>query len=224
MANAIANNTKFQHSREGRLGCLMMGGIRWMFQFTPLMRGATLYFFNSLSDASVSIHAPHARGDYALAGIEIPEEVSIHAPHARGDLLWFEYFLNSQGFNSRPSCEGRHELFGKNDQAFVFQFTPLMRGATYTGGEINKRLQVSIHAPHARGDYIHQTAVRHGKRFNSRPSCEGRRWSFRPLKTLGTVSIHAPHARGDRTCQISLGTCGCFNSRPSCEGRQNLSN
>ena len=36
--------------------------------------------------ATVSIHAPHARGDLRVRREVSHGDVSIHAPHARGDL------------------------------------------------------------------------------------------------------------------------------------------
>ena len=53
-------------------------------------------------------------------------------------------------FNSRPSCEGRLGI-KVADESIVFQFTPLMRGATVSQSTIFTNT-VSIHAPHARGD------------------------------------------------------------------------
>ena len=122
-----------------------------MFQFTPLMRGATSYAFYEIIRKVVSIHAPHARGDLCSSRFVASRSVSIHAPHARGD------------------TEGHFTMRGA-----VFQFTPLMRGAT----------------PNSR-------ATSEAKRFNSRPSCEGRP---RPnyAQCADSVSIHAPHARGDQ--------------------------
>ena len=79
--------------------------------------------------------------------------------------------------------------------------------------------QVSIHAPHARGDEKGTRSVGTPGGFNPRPSCEGRpdahgeqieavRFQSTPLMRgatrkrpwrggRGGVSIHAPHARGD---------------------------
>ena len=98
-----------------------------LFQFTPLMRGAT-ETITPLTSFTVSIHAPHARGDPRHEWSAHGKSVSIHAPHARGD-----------PFFAAPSMSG------------MFQFTPLMRGATVKVGE-----GMSICG------------------FNSRPSCEGR--------------------------------------------------
>ena len=104
-------------------------------------------------------------------------------------------------FNSRPSCEGRllimdqtmrhivsiHAPRARGDLApkFVlmvalFQFTPLVRGATAARLFGCRSLS-----------------------FNSRPSCEGRQFSsilFFPM----FVSIHAPRARGDPRSAIGI--------------------
>ncbi len=101
-----------------------------MFQFTPLVRGATLAVDFSAALSNVSIHAPRARGDVGGFAAAVDDAVSIHAPRARGDLR--EPFGRPplKCFNSRPSCEGRR--FPKRLTAVdnVFQFTPLVRGAT----------------------------------------------------------------------------------------------
>ena len=162
------------------------------FQFTPLMRGATTPpppnstypRFNS---------RPSCEGRQNALDRWMIFDVSIHAPHARGDDIGFE-MLNLKGFNSRPSCEGRrvrplpttgavvsiHAPHARGDTSEIipdktsrFQFTPLMRGATSRSRR-----------PSPCG------------RFNSRPSCEGRRQTYRRA-CCRPVSIHAPHARGD---------------------------
>ncbi len=185
------------------------------FQFTPLVRGATalpgtfsaLLRFNSRPSCEgrpsgapsfrrlhVSIHAPRARGDHERAANRQTTGVSIHAPRARGD----HPFLRASGH-----C--------------VFQFTPLVRGATSRSCRGTSYRRVSIHAPRARGDFFSGHMIiptsfnsrpscegRHAglvvrrivDRFNSRPSCEGRhRLGAQPTGNL--VSIHAPRARGD---------------------------
>ena len=55
------------------------------FQSTPLMRGATSYIAHYTGRTTVSIHAPHARGDFIVCALFLLLMVSIHAPHARGD-------------------------------------------------------------------------------------------------------------------------------------------
>ena len=144
-------------------------------------------------------------------------------------------------FNPRPSCEGR--LIPKTiaNQIIKFQSTPLMRGATRvtsppagtdgfqstplmrgaTDGRLVEphALVVSIHAPHARGDARAARYRPPTRRFNPRPSCEGRLLRFWLANACNHVSIHAPHARGDRALCGGDGLGKGFNPRPSCEGR-----
>ena len=72
-----------------------------------------------------------------------------------------------------------------------------MRGAT--GRLVGRRLlrQISIHAPHARGDSVGQRSGSPCSDFNPRPSCEGRRGVVDDRRREREISIHAPHARGD---------------------------
>ena len=140
-------------SCEGRPMYCYLFFYKRRFQFTPLMRGATKTL----------------ETEYFMKG------VSIHAPHARGDITIYVNMHPLPGFNSRPSCEGRPGSLKKAINLLSFQFTPLMRGATMNTYIKPPYAMVSIHAPHARGDYRHAQQI---------------------LQSL--VSIHAPHARGDR--------------------------
>ena len=161
------------------------------------MRGATLVTASLTVSLTVSIHAPHARGDF---------------PRTSNDSA-------SLGFNPRPSCEGRPGESAAASLVARFQSTPLMRGATGVLPRREAACVVSIHAPHARGDFASPRPCRRTPRFNPRPSCEGRLppansidkshvFQSTPLmrgatsdSSYGTpielVSIHAPHARGD---------------------------
>ena len=137
------------------------------------------------------------RGATGIAiGNEVHSLVSIHAPHARGDQRWPLKARRTPCFNSRPSCEGRHVFVCRHSRNSVFQFTPLMRGATDRYVVTSEVTFVSIHAPHARGDSAPNEGDKPINSFNSRPSCEGRL----------------------RTARESFILAG-FNSRPSCEGR-----
>ena len=123
----------------------------------------------------VSIHAPHARGDLANAvrdgqkrkfqstplmrgatgwrhDAEFRVPVSIHAPHARGDRRDGCRDVGAASFNPRPSCEGRPAKAFAVLTSGRFQSTPLMRGATKVYDLSAEEIDVSIHAPHARGD------------------------------------------------------------------------
>ena len=201
------------------------------------MRGATTTFLRS-SITSRFNSRPSCEGRPVRRLLQVEVMVSIHAPHARGDSAHGFSSPAYARFNSRPSCEGRH-IIEMAAKTLKFQFTPLMRGATrrntaqtVAGLRFNSRPScegrlfsqhlvfspnVSIHAPHARGDKTCKF-FGHIAGFNSRPSGVGRQtrlrggWSsmfqFTPLMRGATelkylmasfgVSIHAPHARGDR--------------------------
>ena len=193
--------------------------------------------------AVVSIHAPHARGDYEhgiytgtvelfqstplmrgatdrAAGNRGGSGVSIHAPHARGDQSFTRSSMRSCLFQSTPLMRGATRSQSRIPTRTRFQSTPLMRGATTTVLQPQIFKFVSIHAPHARGD-AHIAPMRGVRSVSihaphARGDLSGN--SGNTVETL--VSIHAPHARGDQaTCRCASSGCR-FNPRPSCEGRR----
>ena len=127
---------------------------RIWFQSTPPMQGATL---SALTEAMsslrfnprplcrerrsglpesvdqrflVSIHAPYAGSDPAVAESELFKRVSIHAPYAGSDRTVRRGVLDG--------C--------------MFQSTPPMQGATTEDQDGQMTLKVSIHAPYAGSD------------------------------------------------------------------------
>ena len=120
-----------------------------------------------------------------------------------------------------------------------------MRGATGHYHGQRHHLQVSIHAPHARGDTAERrprwnascfnprpscegrprtTGWRRIPRgFNPRPSCEGRRGSWLMVVPRLVKFQSTPLMRGATHRAIPFsGNFYSFNPRPSCEGRQEL--
>ena len=77
--------------------------------------------------------------------------VSIHAPHARGDEVEIEV-KDGASFQFTPLMRGATRRCFVFALTSLFQFTPLMRGATDVLDERDTGA-VSIHAPHARGDF-----------------------------------------------------------------------
>ena len=55
-----------------------------------------------------------------------------------------------------------------------FQSTPLMRGETELERRAEVERQISIHSPHARGDFVPPLKITNIDDFNPLPSCEGR--------------------------------------------------
>ena len=123
--------------------------------------------------------------------------ISIHSPHARGDRQPTSYRQQQQHFNPLPSCEGRPLRYLSRRAGWGFQSTPLMRGETRYSERFSVAANISIHSPHARGDFL-------------------------PIPFFCTtlkISIHSPHARGDlSTIHLATSTMH-FNPLPSCEGR-----
>ncbi len=127
-------------------------GLDPVFQSAPLLRGAIRAKFLTIPIVPVSIRAPLARGDSTLVSMADYRGVSIRAPLARGDSLHRHPSRCANGFNPRPSCEGRFEAMEK----------------------IAASYNVSIRAPLARGDLVCIDCGATVGSFNPRPSCEGR--------------------------------------------------
>ena len=79
----------------------------------------------------------------------------------------------------------------------MFQSTPLMRGATRHTLYNVPCVNVSIHAPHARGDMWISSLRSMARLFQSTPLMRGATGAHDDPHQPREVSIHAPHARGD---------------------------
>ena len=102
-------------------------------------------------------------------------------------------------FNPRSSCEERPGPSPSVSTMARFQSTLLMRGATEYGSCNNVTQEISIHAPHARSDFIiHRFSTAHDN-FNPRSSYEERRHECAVREVRLHISIHAPHTRSDTT-------------------------
>ena len=106
-----------------------------------------------------------------------------------------------------PSYEGRRAVSTVEIAEFLFQSTPLIRGATAAQGAEALRREISIHAPHTRGDQERSDEQQHKQDFNPRPSYEGRPEDALRLACVHVISIHAPHTRGDK---IHVGASRCY--------------
>ena len=163
-------------SCEGRLWCATRCGTISTFQSTPLIRGETRKEHGEHEHQHISIHSPHARGDTSATMIRVANSQFQSTPLMRGETTAQQVIGNPTFyFNPLPSCEGRLSRNRRPHIRTLFQSTPLMRGETADAAATGKRLAISIHSPHARGD----------------------RRCIRPHTGLPTISIHSPHARGD---------------------------
>ena len=145
---AISTHAPLARCDAPRTGVSVVEG----FQLTHLLRGATWGGRYGRMAALISTHAPLARCDYTIRNKATKD----------GD------------FNSRTSCEVRHD---------VDQDTMLA-------------ILISTHAPLARCDTAAVAAGLGRAYFNSRTSCEVRRCSFDICRGL-RISTHAPLARCD---------------------------
>ena len=169
----------------------------FVFQSTPLMRGATIFFCFFFSGGAISIHAPHARSDDKMPCIMIKLHISIHAPHARSD-------GHDAGRTSRQAIS-IHAPHARSDVLLIgfivpgqtFQSTPLMRGATSQQPIL--------------------TRITHN--FNPRPSCEERPSTPIPSSPC-TYFNPRPSCEERHKNVLHFKPAGDFNPRPSCEERR----
>ncbi len=182
-------------SCEGRLGGLGHINALEVFQSTPLMRGATTY------DRAVLFWS-----------------VFQSTPLMRGATRMVYFKAQPLQFQSTPLMRGATSPINVGYLARLFQSTPLMRGATSSSAARSTRCrsfnprpsceetcrirhgdggtQVSIHAPHARGDVLGLRAAPAVQVSIHAPHARGdTRSTAHTAQTR--VSIHAPHARGD---------------------------
>ena len=195
-------------------------------QSTPHMRGATVCCSCSVLHRFTSIHAPHAWGDFG-AVLKVP---------------------TLSHFNPRPTCvgrQGRHSPCAQFPRYFNPRPTcvgrPLRRPFYY------RRINTSIHAPHAWGDGWSDTvevaavilqstphmrgatsnswaAIHSCRHFNPRPTCVGRpNGIFKPSGKWDT-SIHAPHAWGDQILKNNVLIIDGLQSTPHMRGATYLVN
>ena len=138
------------------------------------MRGETCICAIKRKTKIISIHSPHARGD-TTESTSADNAKFQSTPLMRGETrrrnTQNPYFLN---FNPLPSCEGRLECSTSSSAVSEFQSTPLMRGETPRAGGKPQRTAISIHSPHARGDFRQGFLPDTAADFNPLPSCEGR--------------------------------------------------
>ncbi len=107
-----------------------MGQTPESFQSTPLMRGETAAREVDVIRLDISIHSPHARGDYPTMMSGRTYNISIHSPHARGDTVRRALAVLVDKFQSTPLMRGETSPAMLRLVAALFQSTPLMRAET----------------------------------------------------------------------------------------------
>ena len=139
---------------------------------------------------------PSCDGRPLLARTVRARRVSIHARRATGDLTTFTSQPGPFVFQFTPVVRRATDLASRASGEKKFQFTPVVRRATDVRADGAEGAGVSIHARRATGDSAQGESSSGLRRFNSRPSCDGR-----------PRSVMLKSSRSS------------FNSRPSCDGR-----
>ena len=167
-----------------------------IFQSTPLIRGATA--------------VPRARRTWR--GYFNPR------PSYEGRHCIVAMSVDGEKFQSTPLIRGATMPRRNSARNGVFQSTPLIRGATRRRRGQRRDAEISIHAPHTRGDVTRQQRRCSGHYFNPRPSYEGRPLGAPVGPRVGGISIHAPHTRGDYARRCSSVRWSRFQSTPLIRG------
>ena len=144
------------------------------FQSTPLMRGETSFCRNLLDLFNHFNPLPSCEGRRCgcctCCGCIM---ISIHSPHARGDLGIHLHRLQRSYFNPLPSCEGRLKSFALIATVRDFNPLPSCEGRRQIADEIELRIAISIHSPHARGDHSKRLLMQLLPAFQSTPLMRG---------------------------------------------------
>ena len=83
--------------------------LRFRFQSTLPMRGATSVYKSICSGRSISIHTPHAGSDdFTACRYYDKVAISIHTPHAGSDSYTRGEYYGYQDFNPHSPCGERH--------------------------------------------------------------------------------------------------------------------
>ena len=112
---------------EGRHLASILALTRLSFNPRPPYEGRlklVVYIYSS----SVSIHAPHTRGDIHGSRRGLIAVVSIHAPHTRGDFIRLINLVSPESFNPRPPYEGRLMLCAVFSSSSSFNPRPPYEG------------------------------------------------------------------------------------------------
>ena len=228
------------------------------------MRRATRALWRVCGHPLVSIHARHATGDALpasrfsvilrfnsrpscdgrparLAAITGISNVSIPARHATGDRSDGR-FARSCAFQFTPVMRRATSRRQRDGCGHQFQFTPVVRRATKKLGKYTSS-RVSIHARRATGDRLTPRNTPEKMGFNSRPSCDGRRYAVSPGWRRRSFQFTPVVRRATRPRPATNSTIGfqftpvvrratrrlfpgvrrrSFNSRPSCDGRRDV--
>ena len=168
------------------------------------MRGATCDSCDAENCDAISIHAPHAGRDEALAHIGVSRRH--FNPRAPCGARQHEYqrLRSIAVFQSTRPMRGATVSLQQKQKAPPFQSTRPMRGATVHPQLACPRMGISIHAPHAGRDGHQGSDIGNDSDFNPRAPCGARQNCPMQVGYDVEISIHAPHAGRDQVRQSTV--------------------
>ena len=177
--------------------------------------------FNVSVHVGISIHAPLAGRDEAVADDWWEQCISIHAPLAGRDAHRCPPDGRDPPFQSTRPLRGATRL-GRMVTKYVleFQSTRPLRGATGSAECGDQIRVISIHAPLAGRD---GHAIRDRLKlcdFNPRAPCGARRFPEHRIAYRCRISIHAPLAGRDADGYATVVDFYDFNPRAPCGARR----
>ncbi len=198
-------------------------GLRWTFQSTPPMQGATRDETGEAIDKLEFQSTPPMQGATArtLTGCFAIWLFQSTPPMQGATRLKAITVRMMMYFNPRPLCRGRLSTGSGGNAVLLFQSTPPMQGATPPALKPPQKLVNFNPRPLCRGR--HQRRLRHLQlpcHFNPRPLCRGRQLTLAFVLGVKPISIHAPYAGGDQRDPCVFHSHHNFNPRPLCRGRQ----
>ena len=152
------------------------------FQSTLPVWGATLRLAVVTQMYYISIHAPRVGSDdiKGRAGA-CNRFISIHAPRVGSDVCSPYSPQRKKHFNPRSPCGERHFVHISYTQAFRFQSTLPVWGATESTLNAPMWYRISIHAPRVGSDSSKSEALQTSWDFNPRSPCGERLCSEFPV-------------------------------------------
>ena len=171
----------------------------FLFQSTPLIRGATCDGSTSAMISSLFQSTPLIRG--ATSGTRrfvMDSNISIHAPHTRGDRVRRHGALRLHDFNPRPSYEGRLPQDAVPAMSIDFNPRPSYEGRRIPEHEIRAAVYFNPR-PSYEGRLGLGNNMTTTESFQSTPLIRGATTTRAARHQQGVISIHAPHTRGDRS-------------------------
>ena len=124
-----------------------------IFQSTPLMRGETVDLPNDVLHIQHFNPLPSCEGRLLRAATEAGVLQFQSTPLMRGETPRKFAGDDRLKFQSTPLMRGETSFARLCSSCEIFQSTPLMRGETDTDVKHARRSIISIHSPHARGDW-----------------------------------------------------------------------